>query len=178
MKHQPFETWILLETKLTAEQNRELQNHLRTCPHCQRLYQSSREIAQLFRTTPAPYPQPGFNTRWKKRLAKREQGKKNILTWTTLSVLTMTVLITLIGLSTQIISFSDRLPQLLTVLISQTTRWVNFIASLQNIFSPLFRVGIKLIPTAWIFAFAVSLSGIALAWIVTLSKSNFYLIRR
>ncbi|MEA2008528.1 MAG: zf-HC2 domain-containing protein, partial [Chloroflexota bacterium] len=141
MNHQPFETWILLETKLTPAQKRELQNHLRTCPQCRRLSRSARGIAYLFTTTPAPYPLPGFATRWKKRLDREEQGKKNLLTWTTLSALTLTVLLTMIGLSTQIAPLSEHFPQLLMALISQATHWINFVMSLQNIFSPLFRVG-------------------------------------
>ncbi|OQY28253.1 MAG: hypothetical protein B6I38_09385 [Anaerolineaceae bacterium 4572_5.1] len=178
MNHQPFETWILLETKLTPAQNRELLNHLRTCPQCRRLAQSTREITHLFKTTPTPYPLPGFTTRWKRRLNQKEQGKKNLITWVTLSALTLTVILTMISFSTQIPSLSEHFPQLLTAFISLTTRWITFITSLQNIFSPLFRVGIKLIPSTWIFAFAISLSGITIAWLVTLSKSNSFFIRR
>ncbi len=174
MKHQLYETQILLETKLTPAQNRELHLHLRTCSQCRRLAQAQREITHLFETTPAPYPQPGFTTRWKKRLIRAEHGRRNLITWTTLSVLTLAFLFTLVGLSLQVTSSSEYFPQFLTFLISQATRWVNFIASLQNIFSPLLRVGIKLIPQSWIIAFVVSLSGITFAWVITLSKNTIF----
>lgn len=174
MKHQPFETWILLEQKLTPEQKQALRNHLKTCAHCRHLDQSMREITQLFKTTPAPYPAPGFTTRWKKRLADRERKKKNVLTWTTISALTLTILVTMAMFITQIVPLSNHFPQLLIAIISQATYLVNFIASLQNLFSPLFRIGIKLIPTTWLFAFSVSLSGITAAWFVMLSKSSIF----
>ena len=174
MKHQLYETWILLESKLTPAQERELQDHLKTCSQCRRLAQSQREIAHLFSAAPAPYPQPGFTTRWRKRLNKIEQRKKNLITWTTLSALVLVFTLTLVGLSVQVTSLSEYFPQLLTVGISQATRWLNFLASLQNIFSPLFQVGIKLIPQSWILAFIVCLSGIMFAWVITFSKNTIF----
>ena len=34
MNHQPFENWLLDEEPLTAQQQRDLQNHLRDCTIC------------------------------------------------------------------------------------------------------------------------------------------------
>jgi len=175
MNHQLYETWILMEPKLTPAQKRELQDHLKICPQCRRLAQAQQEIAHLFSAAPAPYPQPGFTTRWRKNLDKIEQGKKNLITWTTLSALVLVFTLTLIGISVQVTSLSEYFPQLLTVGISQATRWLNFMASLQNIFSPLLRVGVELIPQSWIITFVVSLSGIMLAWVITFSKNTIFI---
>ncbi|MBS1250659.1 MAG: hypothetical protein MAG431_02253 [Chloroflexi bacterium] len=172
MNHQPYETWILLETKLDAEQEREYYQHLRTCSQCRRLAQAQREIEHLFATSPAPYPQPGFTSRWKERLAKVEEGRKNFATWIMLSVLTLAFLFTLVGLSLQIISRAEYFPQLIAVAISQAARWFNLLTSLENFFSPVLRVGIKLIPQSWILAFIFSLSGIVTTWVITLSKNS------
>lgn len=174
MNHQLYETWVLLEPELTPAQKRELQDHLKTCSYCRRLAQTQREIAHLFSAAPVPYPQPGFTARWRKRLVRVEQGKKNLITWTTLSVLVLAFTLTLVGLSVQTASLSDSFPQILTVIISQTTVWLNFMASLQNFFSPLLRVGIKMIPAPWVLTFIVSLSGITLVWVITLSKNTIF----
>ncbi len=41
MNHQPFENWLLDEEPLTAQQQRDLQNHLRDCTICSGLADSN-----------------------------------------------------------------------------------------------------------------------------------------
>lgn len=172
MKHQPYETWILLETKLTAEQRRELYQHTKTCSQCRRLAKSQREIAYLFSTTPTPYPAPGFTNRWKKRLTSVEEGKKKTAILITLSALSLAFILTFVGLSFQITSRSEYFPQIMTVVISQAARWINLITSLERLLTPMLRVGVKLIPQSWIVAFVFSLGSIGFAWAITLSKTS------
>lgn len=176
MKHQQFETWILLETKLSIEQSRELHQHLRICSKCRRLAQSQRAITHLFATVPTPAPEPGFTNRWHDRLARAETRKKNRIIWGTLSVLTLAFFLTLVGFSLEVVSVSEYIPQFLAIFISQAARWFNLVTSLQNIFSPILRVGIKLIPQSWIIALIIGLSTIPFAGVVAISKnrSNLY----
>jgi anti-sigma factor RsiW len=172
MNHQPYETWILLDERLTPEQNRELRDHLQNCPQCQRLAQAHRQISQLFQTTPAPYPKAGFTTRWKKRLKRAEQSQNRTITWISLSVLSLALLGTMVGLSIQLTPLTEQFPQLLLIGISQAALWSKMLTALQNLFLPLLRVSIKMIPSTWVIALTITCSGVALAWLISLSKSS------
>ncbi len=71
MGHQPFETWLLEEETLTAEQRQELAAHLMACTACLEL-QNALIASSAFLHTIAPVsPAEGFTQRWKDKLALR-----------------------------------------------------------------------------------------------------------
>lgn len=71
MVHQPYETWLLDDERLTPEQERELQTHLRICPKCAALARSNLAL----RAAPVISPPQGFTLRFQQRLAAQRQAE-------------------------------------------------------------------------------------------------------
>jgi hypothetical protein len=172
MKHQQYETWILLGTELDLEQHRELQVHLKQCSQCQSLYQATHQIAHLFKTSPVPEPNPGFSNRWMTRIEKVENKKSRLILGITLSVISVATLLLLSSIGLQIRAGMANFPQLMLEMITLAAKWIIFLNQLRDIVSPLIRVSMKLISPIWLITLGCSLSGIAVAWMISIFKSN------
>ncbi|MGB2962371.1 MAG: hypothetical protein WBB69_00105 [Anaerolineales bacterium] len=172
MKHQQFENWILLDAELNQEQQRDLQVHLKGCSQCQHLYQVTHQIAHLFKNSQTPEPTPGFSDRWISRMEKAENRKNRIILGTTLGVISVSTILLLSSVGIQIRSTMAYFPQILLEMITQVAKWTIFLNQLWDIFTPLFRVSMKLISPAWLVTLSGCLSGIIIAWIVSLFKSR------
>lgn len=72
MSHQPFETWIVEGSPLSNTQDKELREHLQTCPKCSTLESSLREVEWEIRTLPVKQAKPGFTGRWKELAIERQ----------------------------------------------------------------------------------------------------------
>nr|MBC8332700.1 zf-HC2 domain-containing protein [Anaerolineae bacterium] len=70
-KHQPFETWILLDEPLTPEQAQSLDAHIKTCAACHALKAAWGRVDAIFQETPALEPVPGFANRWQAQLSQQ-----------------------------------------------------------------------------------------------------------
>ncbi|MGE5249620.1 MAG: hypothetical protein ACM3QS_05345 [Bacteroidota bacterium] len=77
MNHQPFETWLLEEQPLSAEQKRELQSHLRTCDRCTALVETGLALHSARMARPAA----GFATRFQARLEARRIAERRRRFW-------------------------------------------------------------------------------------------------
>jgi hypothetical protein len=172
MKHQQYETWILLDTKLNQEQQRDLQVHLKQCSQCQSLYQTTHQIAHLFKTAPIPEPKPDFSSRWIKRMEKAENRKNRTILVVTLGVIAAATLVLLSSVGLQLRSSMAYFPQMLLEMVTLLARWIVFVNQLSDIVSPIFRVSMKLLSPIWFFAFGISLSGIIVAWMISLLRSR------
>ena len=172
MKHQQYETWILLGTELDLEQHRELQVHLKQCSQCQSLYQATHQIAHLFKTSPVPEPSPGFSTRWMTRIEKVETRKSQLILGITLSVISLATLLLLSSVGLQIRAGMAQFPQLMLEMITLVAKWIVFLNQLSHIVSPLIRVSLKLISPIWLITLGFSLSGISIAWMIPFFKSR------
>lgn len=77
MNHQPFENWLLDEEPLTSQQQRDLQNHLRSCTACSGIADSRIALHSTHLVSPAP----GFTDRFRPRLAawRREQQRRQAI---------------------------------------------------------------------------------------------------
>ncbi|HEY5903641.1 MAG TPA: hypothetical protein VIU39_13890 [Anaerolineales bacterium] len=64
MNHQPFETWLLEEQRLSLEDKRELDAHLRECTRCTSLAETGLALHSARMAAPAP----GFTVRFQQRL--------------------------------------------------------------------------------------------------------------
>ncbi len=64
MNHQPFESWLLNEAALNAQQQRELDSHLRSCAYCAALTKTEKVLRGMKMALPAP----GFASRFQTRL--------------------------------------------------------------------------------------------------------------
>ena len=77
MNHLPFEDWLLNDTPVTREQQRELDLHLRNCEYCSALL----ETGKLLKTTQMAAPAAGFTTRFQIRLAERKVAERKRKLW-------------------------------------------------------------------------------------------------
>lgn len=177
MNHQPYKHWIVMDQDLDHDQQQELEQHLKTCSNCRALSNTHREISQLLTTSTTPLPRAGFTERWKERLASRERAQKRRTAGLTVLILFLSMLLTLSTLGVQVFAFSDRLPQIFLQVIRELVNWALFVSQLKNIFTPLVRVGVKLIPPAWYFVAGLGLPIMLAAWLFTLSDSML-IIRR
>jgi hypothetical protein len=172
MKHHQFETWILQETGLDQEQQRDLQSHLKGCLKCQALYKATQQIAHLFRTSPVPELPPDFSTRWISRMETIEKRKNRLIIGVTLSVISVATIVLLSSVGIQIQSSLAAFPQMLLEMVTLLTNWIVFLNQIWNIFTPLFRVSIKLVSPIWLYSIGFSLIGVTVAWMVSLAKSR------
>jgi hypothetical protein len=70
MDHQPYETWLLDDERLTVAQERDLRSHLRDCPECAALSQANMSL----RAAPMAVPPAGFVLRFQVRLAAQRRA--------------------------------------------------------------------------------------------------------
>ena len=172
MKHQQYETWILLDTDLNQEQQRDLQVHLNQCSQCQSLYQATHQLTHLFRTAPIPEPAPDFSSRWVLRLEKTENRRNRIILGITLAVISILTLVILSSVGIQLRSALSYFPQIMLEMITLLANWIVFINQLSDIITPLIRVSIKLISPVWLVTLGISLSGITAAWMFSAFRSR------
>jgi len=172
MKHQQFETWILLDTDLNQEQHRGLQSHLKQCSKCQTLYQATHQISHLFKTVVTPEPKPEFSIRWLSRMGRIENKKNRLILGSTLGLISIATVVLLSSVGLQLRSSFAQFPQILLEMVTLIANWIVFINQLSDIVTPILRVSFKLISPVWLTTFAVSLSGITAAWIISLYRSR------
>ena len=77
MNHLPFEEWLLNNNRITLEQQRDLDLHLRTCAYCSALAETGRVFSAAKMATPAP----GFTMRFQARLAERKIAERRRKLW-------------------------------------------------------------------------------------------------
>ena len=77
MNHLPFEDWLLNETPVTPDQQRDLDLHLRTCAYCAALAETGRMLS----TSKMAAPAPGFTTRFQTRLAEHKAVERRRKLW-------------------------------------------------------------------------------------------------
>lgn len=99
MNHEPYDEWLLSGEELTADQQQRLAEHLETCPDCTRIFAVWGAVDQAMRSAPQVEPEPGFSSRWKQRLADRQEAHQHRLIWIFLSVCLGGALLMMIGLA-------------------------------------------------------------------------------
>lgn len=77
MNHLPFEEWLLNNSPVTPEQQRDLDLHLRTCAYCSALAETGKVLSATKMATPAP----GFTMRFQARLAERKIAERRRKLW-------------------------------------------------------------------------------------------------
>jgi hypothetical protein len=172
MKHQQYETWILLDTDLNQEQQRDLQVHLNQCSQCQSLYQATHQLAHLFKTAPVPEPTPDFSSRWIARMEKVENRKNRTILGITLAVVSVGTLLLLSSVGIQLRSSISYFPQIMLEMITLLANWIVFINQLSDIITPLVRISLKFISPSWLYLLGFSLSGITAAWMFSVLRSR------
>ena len=102
MAHQPYNTWLLDETKLTQEQCVQLENHLKTCSECQPVHQAWLSVKKEIKTSPMAEPAADFTARWKAYAQIRNTINQKQLAQRWLLGLSLGAIVTLILLVVQI----------------------------------------------------------------------------
>jgi hypothetical protein len=77
VNHLPFEDWLLNETPVTPEQQRDLDLHLHNCAYCSALAETGRMLS----TSKMAVPVPGFTARFQTRLAERKLADRRRRLW-------------------------------------------------------------------------------------------------
>ena len=173
MNHQQFETWILQESELNKEQQRELHLHLKGCSQCQGFYQAVHQLDHLFNIAPDAAPAPGFTARWMERIERRERRRNRLILGITLSVITLATIILLSAVGLELRTVVDFFPQMLLEMVTFIANGIVFLNQISNILSPLVRVGTKYLSPLWLYAITFGLSGITAAWIITSLRSRY-----
>jgi len=76
MNHQPYEEWILDEVQIDPQEQDSLNQHLKECPECYKLYHSWNKVQNQIRSTPVKAAPAGFMRRWKTDFASRQQEQE------------------------------------------------------------------------------------------------------
>ncbi|MEA3350965.1 MAG: zf-HC2 domain-containing protein [Chloroflexota bacterium] len=174
MKHQPFETWLLLDDPLEPEQIQALDDHLRTCQHCRQLRDAWAGAAALLHDAPAPEPAPGFTQRWQERLKK--DRRKEIATryrwqsWIILILIANVVSVLAIVLGLEFFATYDSLIEVLLFWVYRLTSLLTLVNILQDIITTLLNVLPELLPAGGWAALAGLLGGITLLWAAFIAK--------
>ena len=75
-QHDPFESWILEDERLSETQESELKQHLNGCAHCRRLQLNWQQTRGQMRAAAMAAPLPGFSQRWQAGLAQRRMRQQ------------------------------------------------------------------------------------------------------
>ncbi len=175
MNHLPYKEWLLAEATLSDEQEKALQEHIRTCEACRQLEPAWADVQMLFQKTPAAEPLPGFTERWQTRLEKHALGKQRRLAWIIVGIIggIAAVLIALFGV--QIIEMLNAPGNLLLLWVSRLTGVLSIYWSIENFFNGL---AANLPSITWLFMiFGIGMvSFLSVLWLATLRKLT--LVRR
>jgi len=132
MNHLPYKEWLLSEASLSDEQNKALQEHLRSCEACRQIAPAWTDVQVLFKKIQPAQPLPGFTMRWQTRLEKHRLQKQRKLAWFILAIIAgiAAVLVTLIGV--QYIEIVNSPGNLILLWISRLTGVLSIYWTFEN----------------------------------------------
>jgi hypothetical protein len=153
MGHKPFESWIVSEEPLSADEEQRLQEHIKSCESCHQLSVSWGEVQDFFLEIPMEQPPAGFTNRWQARLvslSEREIERKDKRTsWVFFAVTAGTAIFVL---SIMVILFFSSVQTPIQLFITGATLiagFLNLASAIQIAFLPLIEVVIVSVPTIW-----------------------------
>lgn len=172
MNHQPFEEWLFAEEPLEGGQNRQLQEHLEDCAHCNHLDDALKSVEHKLRVAPMVAPAPGFAQRWQAQLAARQQraiiARQRTITWTVLGIFGGSALALLGYLGAQQIATYTSMNQIFFELGHNLSLVIRSVNDLREVLSNIFRYLPFTIPvTIWILI-GSNLAVLSLGWVYSL----------
>ncbi len=164
MNHSPFEDWLLNETSVTLDQQRELELHLRSCSYCSALA----ETGKMLHASKVVAPAAGFTARFQTRLAEHKLLERRRRLWGTLVFTLGGVALLMWILSPYVFSFAAS-P---AAWLSSAVGWLVF---LETTFVALFEAGSVIMnvipkflpPFVWMVVIS-ALAGVSLLWSVSI----------
>lgn len=160
MNCQPFDDWLLNDKKLSNEEKRELDSHLRICRHCAAIS----EAGFALRAARVISPAPGFVARFEKRLASQKIAERRRRLWGAV-----------ILVFTGMVLFGGFAAPYLYALASSPAEWLAasvslllFILTSLQVVGEMFSVFARVLPSllppyAWM-VFASALAGFSVLW--------------
>ncbi|MBT3391865.1 MAG: hypothetical protein HN413_15815 [Chloroflexi bacterium] len=173
-KHQPFETWILLDEPLAPEQAQLLNAHLKTCEACHALRAAWGRVDAMLQETPTLEPAPGFVTRWQAQLSQQRSlqryARQRWQSWITLILIANAVSAFAVLLGWQVFNSFSSLTEILILLVQRATTFITVVNVFQNLFAVAFRTLPGLLPPAGWAVVAALISIGSLIWVISLSR--------
>lgn len=168
MGHQPFETWLLSAEPLMPEDEKKMQEHVKTCESCRELSIAWGEVEYLFNAAAIEEPKPGFAIRWQNRLKKlaieENLRRQRMFSW---GFISLTVGVAILVLTVMVILFFSTIQSPTQVFVSGITFFAGFLALLsafQVAFIPALEVIFTSVPPLlWLMVFI----GLSLAILLT-----------
>ena len=164
MNHLPFEEWLLNNSPVTPEQQRDLDLHLRTCATCSALV----ETGKVLKTTKMTTPAPGFTMRFQARLAERKiaERRRKLLGMTLFTLGGLVLLMW--AVAPYIVSFFDSPATWISVVVG----WLVFIGTTLFALIDAGAVILSIIPKclspfAWLVLLS-TVAGVGLLWSVSI----------
>jgi len=174
MNHQPFENWLFSEEPLTADDERELRDHLMDCDQCSGLENAWLDVANMFAEVPEIEPAPGFINRWQAALeADRTADKAIRQRWQSLIFLVViancaAVALALMGV--QLFNTYGSVTEWVMSWIYKAATAMVLLNGFGNAFVTISRTVPQLIPNGWWAAIAVTLGFSTIVWFVSMMK--------
>jgi hypothetical protein len=167
MRHQPFESWIIDEISLNAEQAHALQSHLHDCEDCRMLATGWRATSAYLSKVPAVSPAPGFTRRFKASIAERRFYQQQLQVRRTFLYLVTGSAVSLLALMAYLLFVVTPTGMLVTAFrsLTNTILWWN---NLQDIYLPLVQSLPIFVPVALWILFTTSLSIFSIFWVVSI----------
>ncbi len=166
MNHRHFETWLLEDKRLTPEENKALQSHLRTCAKCAALAEANLALHTVVMAAPAP----GFASRFRVRLEARRKSQRRRYLYGGI-ILLLGGLSLILWLAWPVLPLVFRSPtQLITAWASALVSLISSLQVIGGIGSVLLRVAAGFIPNyAWGLTM-LFFGGLSLIWVSSIQK--------
>lgn len=167
MRHQPFETWIVDEMPLNAEQALALQSHLTECEDCRLLSNGWSAARTALMTAPVASPAPGFSSRFRASIAERRYHQQQLQIRRTFLFLLSGSVAALLALLAYLLFIVTPGGVAMNAFrsLTQILVWWN---NLQDTYLPLVQSLPVFVPVALWIIFTTSLSVFSVVWVVSI----------
>jgi hypothetical protein len=164
VNHLPFEDWLLNETSVTPEQQRDLDLHLRNCAYCSALAETGRMLS----TSKMAAPVPGFTARFQTRLAERKVVERRRKLWGMVLFIFGGVALLMWAVSPYLTSFLSSPATWISVVVG----WLIFIGTTLFALVDAGKVILSVLPNvlppfAWLVLLS-AFAGVGLLWSVSI----------
>jgi anti-sigma factor RsiW len=172
MNHQPFDTWLLEDKPLTADQKRELQAHLQACARCGALAETGVAL-HAARERGLAAPAAGFTLRFRGRLAVHKQAERRRRSIGML-IFVIGGLSLLAGLSLTLLAPLFAAPaEWIALALSYVFFLTAALQALGDVGQMLLRVAPGFVPPFMWLVVASTLAGVGLLWVVSVWRLTY-----
>jgi len=172
MKHQPFESWILMQDELDTTQQVELEQHLVECEQCRVLSDSWLAFEGQLAEAEILQPADGFTKRWQMRFGEQQLGRHKKQTSILFGLLSAGAAIVFLPLVLQIILLMLSPEDLLFELVRDVNDWFGWVGFVGGMASTIVESLVETIPPlAWL-AFILIISLLSSIWLISVHQLN------